>query len=354
MEANSEFKFHDFHLGLSVCNIVLIQRGRNRIVADSPNATPARTPDHHSSHTQQPTPPQLPPCRSITHPTQPQLPQQLEGVPDPSMGHHKEVYDKLPRALPAPPIPSKAGEEGMYDIIPGHRRIYLHEKMANNDRSTPPVTWTPQLPPRSSTLKRTCSAEAVGSLVKDHDKLTRHGSERRASGSSAREDRKRSDSASVSKRSHSSTSMEGDQERRVKRERSSLDHRHRRHHHSRSSEHSSEKHRSSSEHHRSSSDKNPKSSESSGSNVWKLLTNPSKTKSSPHRSKESPSSKKESPSSKKEREGKKERDGERKHSSRGKESTPESPDYSMAQLSLSQRNQEVFPIVSHNSLSHTH
>ena len=264
-----------------------------------------------------------------------------------------EVYDKLPRVLPAPPIPSKAGQEGMYDIIPGHtRRMYLHEKMTNNDRSTPPVTWTPQLPPRNSarTLKRTCSAETMGTIEKDHDKLSRHSSERRASVSSAREERKRPDSASASKRSHSSTSMDGDQERRVKRERSSSDqrHRHHHHHHSRSSERSSEKHRSSSEKHRSSSssDKKPKSSESSGSSVWKLLTNPSKTKASSSKSKESSSKKKE-------REGKREKDGERKHSSRGKEGTPESPDHFMAPLSLSQRNKEAFPIVRH-SLTHTH
>lgn len=244
---------------------VLVQRAHNssNSSSDSPNAVSEQSP-----HTaRQPTPPPPPlPRRSYTPPTQSHPLQ--DSAPRPDMeGRQLEspgLYDRLPMVLPPPPIPSKAGEEGVYDIIPGHKRHrYLHEKMAACDknkeqaRSTPPLSWTPQLPPRNRTgkLTRTCSAELMGSLVKGRA-LTRHGSERRSSSLVANESRERSASTCSSKRGHNS-STEREQEKRVKHDRHSSDH----HHHSRSSDRtpserrssSGEKHRSlSAERHRSS------------------------------------------------------------------------------------------------------
>lgn len=324
--------------------------------SDSPSHS-SEQPSHTATQSTPPPPPlPRPPRRSYTPPTHSHLSQ--GNVPHPNTEDRQlespGLYDRLPSVLPPPSIPSKAGEEGVYDIIPGHRRhVYLHEKMAASEkskeqvRSTPPVSWTPQLPPRNSnsTLTRTCSAEVMGSIVKEG--LARHGSERRSSSSGTPEPRERSHSSSSSKRVRSS-STERDRERKARRDRPSSDH----HHHRRSSERSSsEKRKSSSEKHRSSDKKSsPPSSKSKsgseGSVVWRILSSTASSKSKSSSTKES-SHKREKEEKDGRKEERKEKDKERKHSaSRGKESRGSSSSSSRTHRSSSQRKEENMSMVS--------
>lgn len=215
--------------------------------------------------------------RSFTPPAQSRAEfitsQSGETVPHNTQGSEmSSLYDKLPRVLPAPPIPSKAGQEGMYDIIPFQKQKYLHERLAVVEKkregsSNPPLTWTPQLPPRNNMkLKRTSSEEVMGSPRKDQERgrLLHYGSERRGSTSSAREYRK-----------GQSSSLERDQDRRSRREHHSGHHHHSHHNHGSSS--TDKKRRTSSEKHHSTDRKSSKSSEGLPS-VWKILTSPSASK----------------------------------------------------------------------------
>lgn len=391
----------DFTMDYLMCNFPFIyQRSRNSSSNGSSTGSPNTTPSHmsgdplpvgtHISRHSTTPPPLLP--RSLMPPTHSQqlllMQQPVSGSPEsavplpqvsptassqPNQGHDLEssrLYDKLPRVLPAPPIPSRAGQEGLYDIIPGHQQHYLHEKMAASERkkeqsrSTPPVSWTPQLPPRNSAnkLKRTSSAEFTGNALKDQDKqvLVRHGSERRVS-ASGHESREHSESSSSSKRVRSA-STERDRDRKIRRDRSSSEHHHH-HHHSRSGERSSsEKHHSSSEKHHSSDKSSPASSKSkhgSESSFWKILSGPSssKTKSSPsaprstkHSTSKVPEKEKERKRSEKEEKDRRKEKDKPSSSSRSRESKsvvmrPESS-RSKTHHSTSQRKDEVHALVS--------
>ncbi len=181
-----------------------------------------------------------------------------------------------------PPIPSHAGQEGVYDIIPYHqqqqqaqRPQYLHERIEKKgeSKSRPPVSYTPDLPPRNSRMRRTVSAEVMDSIAGDQDypRLKRSGSERRSM--SAADDYHGDPSVLSSSRRHRSFSGERD-----RKSVSGSHHQHR--------EHSGiSRHRSSSEKHRptSSSAKLPSSSakpvELGMGSFLKILVSPSSSKS---------------------------------------------------------------------------
>ena len=310
-------------------HIWCVQRSRNSSSTDSFTNSPAAQ-DKHS------TPPPPLPSRTLTPPSHSAVPhpQGSRGAGDES----PDMYDKLPRILPAPPIPSRAGEEGLYDIIPYQRQQYLHEKLAAGEQSrpTPPVSWTPQLPPRNSMLKRTSSAEVMGSVVKDQQVLlVRHGSERRASNPSIHESREHSLSSS----SHrpKSSSLEREQDRKVKRERASSE----KHRHHSSSSHSSERSSSSSSKHRSSSEKHHSTEKKTS--PWRILASPS----SSSRSKTSSSSSSKKPERERERRAEKgereKRRGEkdRKHSSSSRSRSDSARHESSKSKSRTRREEEI-------------
>ena len=154
----------------------------------------------------------------------------------------KMIYDMLPRAQAMPPIPSHAGQEGMYDIIPYHqqqqqqlaqqRTPYLHEKIERQSerseiQSRPPLSWTPDLPPRNVRMRRTASAEVMDEIDREQPRLQRSGSERRSL-SVADEFRREHSHSSKRRRSlsiegdRSSSSLEGQKLQRHHGEHSSI------------------------------------------------------------------------------------------------------------------------------------
>jgi len=275
-----------------------VQRSRSNSNSESVSSQPSTPtlatapPLPRSAPTQQEAmPPPVPPRTPASHPTVGQSLSEMKNAQEPSkvVEEHEMVYDKLPRAQAMPQIPSHAGQEGMYDTIPYHlqqqlaqqRTPYLHEKIERRGeiQSRPPLSWTPDLPPRNLRLRRTASADVMDESDWENPRLQRSGSERRSS-SAANEHQKEHSHSSKRRRSlsiegdRSSCSSEGQKQ-----------HLQQRHHHQPREPSVISRQRSASEKQHTSSKQTPSPPASSKpveigmGNFLKILVNPSSSKS---------------------------------------------------------------------------